>query len=163
MATFSEHIKQSKENLEFLESINNSDDTRKFWDWQVTSCFYIAVHLINAHTANFELHYRSHDDVNKALNPFSKLSPCKFNEDEYLAYTKLQNLSRRSRYLVSDNLKDKSEGARFTYEKHLKKAIVHLDTLLESISSKYEVNFEHKKIHCQNLKDRELRYFKKIS
>lgn len=71
-------------------------------------------------------------------------------------------MSRRSRYLVSDNRKDKSQDARFTYEKHLKKALVHLDTLLESISSKYEIHFEPKSIHCQNLKNIELKYFKKV-
>ena len=74
------------------------------FDWQVTICFYTAVHLINCHLANFGLQYRKHKDVKDALNPYT-ISPAKLPEDEYSAYISLQSLSRRSRYLVNENCK----------------------------------------------------------
>lgn len=109
MATFDEHIQQAKRNLSFLHKVNTG--IGQCWDWQVTISFYTAVHLVNAHIASrSNHHYRSHELVNNAINPYSLTSLSKLPEEEYLAYIKLQNLSRRARYLCHDDPKNRSEG-----------------------------------------------------
>jgi uncharacterized protein (UPF0332 family) len=118
MPEFDDHVLQAKRNLSFLQKIN--DQIEDCFDWQVTVCYYAALHLINAHTAKFGLQYRKHVDVIDAINPMHRLSPTKLPEDEYVAYIALQSLSRRARYLV--NVKDKqlcSEKVQYIYEKHL--------------------------------------------
>ena len=44
MPQFEDHVKQAQHNLKFLENINagNYDCV----DWQVTTCFYTALHLV---------------------------------------------------------------------------------------------------------------------
>lgn len=61
MPRFNEHIEQARHNILFLEFINKSGND--FCDWQVTTCFYIGVHLINAHLSMFNMQYRKHVDV----------------------------------------------------------------------------------------------------
>jgi hypothetical protein len=141
LANFAEHINQAKSNLEFLGSINQN--STKFWDWQVTVSFYIAVHLVNAHIAKkSNLHYRSHEDVNNALNPFNELSLTKFSEELYISYIKLQALARRARYLCHDKPKNKSKGAFFTYDKHFSKAVINLDDILTFMVKEYSLEFD---------------------
>ncbi len=157
MATFSEHINQAKSNLSFLGNITTIEGS---WDWQVTVSFYVAVHLANAHLAQkANLHYRTHADVDNALNFAQIMSPYRFNEQNYLAYRKLQNFSRRSRYLVNDNLSDKSKKAKFTHSIHLSKALTHLNTLMDFIKEEYAITFEIIEINCVELKNKELEFF----
>lgn len=131
-----------------LEKLNNgvSDSI----DWQVTTCFYTAVHIMNAHLAKIEdLHYKTHDEVDRALNPFS-LHKSKLDKEHYLAYEKLRNLSRRSRYLCHDdpNLRGNNSQGFTTDERHLAKAIKNLDILLTFCSVIHEVKFPRVKITC---------------
>lgn len=159
MATHLDHIGQAKRNLAFLEQINKNAPT--FYDWQVTVCFYSALHLINAHLSHFNLQYRKHKDVKDALNPFT-LSPARLPENEYTAYTALQSLSRRARYLVNE--KDgqiQSTQAFLTYEKHLSKALKHLDTLMSYFNGRYQLNLNPIIIHCSELKYTEVKFIKK--
>lgn len=158
MASFQEHINQAKKNLLFLNTINN--EISECWDWQVTVCFYVSVHLVNAHIANkTNQHYRSHEQVNEALNPFKPLSIAKLSEEEYKAYIKLQGLSRRSRYLCSDNLAVKKTQAFFTYDRHLSKAIKNLDRLLNFIKKEYSVEFDILRINCIDIHNNPLHFF----
>lgn len=153
MASFDEHIKQAKRNLHFFEKINHEIDD--CIDWQVTVCFYTALHLINAHLSTFNLQYRRHTDVKHALNPEVKVSPSRLPEDEYIAYVTLQMLSRRSRYLVNE--KDNNENssqAFFTYDKHLAKAIRHLDKLINYFVSRYSVDIKPVNVYCSEVKDK---------
>ena len=160
MATFDEHINQAKRNLAFLESINHN--IKDCIDWQVTVCFYTSLHLINAHLATFDLQYRKHVDVKDALNPERKLSISKLPEDEYVAYTSLQMLSRRSRYLVNEkDGKIGSEMAALTYETHLAKAIKHLDCLVLFFRVKYNIALPVASFQCTDLKRQSLKYFTK--
>ena len=159
MANFQEHINQAKKNLNFLSNtntfINNS------WDWQVTTCFYVAVHLVNAHIAKkIDQHYRSHEQVNDALNPFKTLSPTKISESHFLSYKKLQGLSRRSRYLCSDDTSNHDAGAFLTYDKHLAKALKHLESVLQFIHLEYGVNFPVSHIDCIEIKGKSFQFFK---
>lgn len=152
MAKVEEHLHQAKRNFKFLEGVNGqiSDSV----DWQVTVCFYTGLHLVNAHLANFGLNYRTHNKVKHAINPEVPLSPSKLPGDEYAAYISLQMLSRRSRYLVNE--KDgqlNSEHAALTFEKHLAKAIRHLDTLVGYYCKTYLATIPKIKIKCVGLKD----------
>jgi len=158
LASFEEHTRQVRHNLKFLESINKLDSAN--WDWQVTTCFYIAVHLINAHIARkSDQHYRSHELVNNAINPFNRISITKLSEELYISYIKLQNLSRRARYLCHDNPENRSTSGHVTYEKHFSKSLYHLDALLTFIESEYQVKFETISIDSLDLKGRSFSHF----
>lgn len=161
MATFDEHINQAKKNIKFLTSVNH--DIIDSWDWQVTVSFYVSVHLMNAHIAHkTNQHYRSHEDVNAALNPYMRLSPAKLDEDTFKSYIKLQGLARRARYLCHESSKFRDANACFTYDKHFSKAIKNLDKLLSFIASEYKVSFNPMSIHCADLKSYKSDYFKVI-
>jgi hypothetical protein len=126
----------------------------------VTISFYAAVHLINAHIAQKTgLHYRSHEQVFAAINPNEMMSVCKLKEDKYLSYAKLRNLSRRSRYLVSDQDNNQDTKAFFTYDKHFAKAIRHLDILISYINIEYKQNIQNIEVSCIELKQNELTNF----
>ena len=112
MPQFDKHIHQTSHNLKFLELVNQNGNN--FFDWQVTICFYTALHLVNAHLSLFQMQYRKHVDVKDAINPKniqSVSSGSALPDNEYLAYTKLQSLSRRSRYLVNEKDGNLNSGA----------------------------------------------------
>ena len=139
MAQFPEHIFQVENNLSFLKEVETKIDN--YFDWKVTICFYCAVHLANAHLSKFGLQYRQHNEVNFALNPETETSLSKLPENEYVAYITLQQLSRRSRYLVNEkdgNLKN--SNAFLTHEKHYERAKKHVYTLTYYLSSLYHLN-----------------------
>lgn len=117
-------------------------------------CFYSALHLINFHLVTCRnLQFRSHTQVKNALNPYASASPAKLPEDEYNAYEALRAMSRRSRYLVSEkgNRLESGVGA-FTYEKHLGRALRHLDKLLKYFNEKYLIEFEKIELKCAVIK-----------
>lgn len=160
MARFDDHILQAKRNLNFLSAINQS--VSEYYDWQVTVCFYAALHIVNAHLAMYNLQYRKHKDVNFALNFASQTSPARLPEEEYLAYTALQSLSRRSRYLVNE--KDGKIGSTtpfLTYEIHLARALRHLNKLIHHFDTHYKIGIDPITIRCSEIKQDELKYFKK--
>lgn len=97
------------------------------------------------------LHYRTHEDVKHAINPYSKLSLCVLPENIYLAYVKLEGLSRRARYLCSDDMKNRSEDEFFTYDKHFAKAIKNLDILLDFFKAEYKLSYPPLPIVCIEL------------
>lgn len=149
-----DHIQQARNNLKFLERVNGI--LKDSYDWQVTICFYSAVHLVNYHLAHNGQQYRSHTQIKNALNPASDLAPFKLPEDQYIAYEALRSMSRRSRYLVSES--DKAIGsdvAAFTYSKHLARAVRHLDTLLNYFGGKYSLEFALIQVVCDSLKSSE--------
>lgn len=137
MADFSSHLAQVHSNIDFLTKINLNCNNHI--DWQVTTCFYIGVHLINAFLANeANLHFSSHERVKDAISPNSQIPKTRLDDNTYLAYVKLRNLSRRSRYLCNDERPDKdTEQAFKTYEKHYLKAFGQLDKLLIFFYTKF--------------------------
>ena len=151
MAQFDDHANQAERNLQFLEQINGN--VKDCVDWQVTVCFYTALHLINAHLANFGLQYRTHNSVKDALNPERQTSVSKLPENEYTAYVGLQMLSRRSRYLVNEkDGQTSSQQAALTNEKHLVKALRNLDKLLMFFVTSYGRPMPHINVYCDRLK-----------
>lgn len=158
MASFDEHLTKAETNLSFLENVCSNE--KYFWDWKVTICFYSAVHLINAHIANkSSQHYRSHEQVLIAINPHEALSLSRLDEAKYLCYAKLRNLSRRSRYLVSDQDNNHETKAFFTYDRHFARAIRHLDVLITFINEEYKKDIKNIKVACLELKQSELTNF----
>jgi hypothetical protein len=156
MADFDAHLIQAKKNCRILSQINST--VPDSWDWQVTSAFYVAVHLMNAHLAIADgLHYKSHE---KVKNTLFKDGPCKIDESVYLNYVKLEGLSRRSRYLCSEKKEDTSEASHLTHDRHLSKAIKHLDAILTYMASIYKFDIELTEIDCIDLKGVNLNYFK---
>jgi hypothetical protein len=159
MADYQAHINQAKKNLVILSSISQRVD--QSWDWQVTCAYYVAVHLMNAHIAkSANLHYKTHEKVKNAL--YDSLSPCKIPDDIYTSYVKLENLSRRARYLCHDDPETAVDAAHafFTYDKHLKKAIIQLDKLLNYFSNLYNENLGSTEINCIEIKSLSLSNFK---
>jgi hypothetical protein len=137
MADFSSHLAQVKSNLDFLKKINTH--CNEYIDWQVTTCFYVGVHVINAFLANeANVHFGSHERVKDAISPNSPITATRLDESTYLAYVKLRNLSRRSRYLCSDERPDKEVERTFKiYEQHYRKSFSQLDKLMSFFYRKY--------------------------
>lgn len=164
MASYQEHINQANNNLQFLQKVSCS--IQESWDWQVTVCFYAAVHIINAHIAHkANQHYRSHELVSDAISPWQPLSPARLEEHEFYPYRTLQNLSRRSRYLISDDKKNQSTDSFLTFDKHFAKAIKNLDELLSYMEARYGSQIKGLiEIECIELESKasSLKYFKVI-
>lgn len=163
MASFDEHITHAKSNLDYLSKINNLINDR--WDWQVTTCFYTALHLMNAHIAKkANKNYLSHTRVDIALNPYG-MSVSKLDEDSYSAYNSLSNLSRRSRYLLTENRSQVDteidiQRECLTYSKHFKKAIHHLDKVISFINKEYGNQIGNTEVKCIDLKSMKFANFK---
>jgi hypothetical protein len=150
MASFDQHLLQAKNNLLFLKEINNKSN---FFDWQVTTCFYVAVHLVNAHLAKcHNIHYSSHKITKQAMNPHNTLAPCKIDIDVFDTYCSLEKLSRRSRYLCNDSLAHEPNRAFLTYEKHVKRAISRLNVIMMYFNKVYGTTFEKVEITCPKIK-----------
>lgn len=146
MASFDNHLQQAKNNLIFLKDIN---DKSKYFDWQVTACFYTAVHLIDAHLAKCaDLHYRTHEETKLAINPDNKLTLCKIEEQVYDIYVSLEKLSRRARYLCNENGQHEKVKPFLTYEKHVSRAISRLNSIMEYFNKTYGTQFEKIQIDC---------------
>jgi len=113
-------------------------------------------HIIQAKK---NLAFRRHNDVNHALNPEVALSTTKWSPEEFKSYIKLFQLSRRARYLVSESEGVIDQGRAFlTYDKHLARAVRHLDVLLVLFCRRYpEVTFKKISIKCIELKKNELK------
>ncbi|MGI4873422.1 MAG: hypothetical protein ACRYFX_19865 [Janthinobacterium lividum] len=143
--------------MDFLENLNAIPNK---WDWKVTACFYTAVHLINAHIAQqANMHFRSHKKVEQVINPYSAVVATRLQEDIFVSYQMLSNLSRRSRYICSVDGPE-SEPAQLTRDKHLKKALHHLDVLLQWFVATYPGQvFAPKTVRCPEL-TKDMTYFK---
>jgi hypothetical protein len=156
---FEDHIKQAKSNLSFIGIINHSAPNH--FDWQVTACFYTALHLVNAHLAQFGQQYRNHTDVKDVINPYNLTSVMKLSPDAYTAYESLFSLSRRARYLISkkdDNMM--TDAPFFTHDKHLAKSIRHLEALCRYFDDLYTLDLPKIPISCHQLKNKtEFQFF----
>ena len=158
MASFTEHLLQSKKNLSILSKVSTTIPNS--WDWQVTISFYTALHLANAHIAQkVNEHYRTHGKVGLALNPYISTNPSAFSEEAYVSYQALQNLSRRSRYLCHEKT-DSDATCHMTYDKHFAKAVRHLDIIINYFSKTYGQKFDSYDIFCDLLKKDTLLVFK---
>lgn len=160
MASYNEHLNQVKNNIKFLSAINGHANNHI--DWQVTTCFYIGVHLVNGFLAReSNLHFNSHERVKVAIDPGSINNSTRLDQPTFLAYAKLRNLSRRSRYLCnSENPAEDIEVAHLIQEKHFIKAFKNLDQLMRFFNIKYMDNYAVTRIaYPFTLETPNLRYF----
>jgi hypothetical protein len=127
----------------------------------VTIAFYAAIHFINAHLAqSVDQHFRTHHDVDLAINFCNTLSPCRLPESVYLKYKKLHNLSRRSRYLIHEDKKDADQlKAHLTYDTHFKSAILYLDGIIDFMKTEYAIDCQSHTLKCFELKQNSLNNF----
>ncbi len=160
MPRFNDHIEQAKKNFRFLSIINQTAPTH--FDWQVTTCFYTALHLVNAHLEKGgNMQFRNHSAVKHVISPFSNIAALKMPPEEYACYESLFSLSRRARYLIND--KDghlESADAFFTYDKHLAKSIRHLDKIAQYFTKLYDFDFPEINVKCSHLNQSNIKFFK---
>ncbi|MBA4155652.1 MAG: hypothetical protein C0512_15045 [Flavobacterium sp.] len=111
---------------------------------------------MNAHIAKkANKNYLSHTRVDLALNPYG-LSVAKLDEDTYASYNSLANLSRRSRYLLTENKNQVDtevdiQRQCLTYSTHFKKAVHHLDKILLFFQKEYGADFGKTNLKCIDL------------
>ncbi|MEN9447853.1 MAG: hypothetical protein RJA25_1143 [Bacteroidota bacterium] len=116
--------------------------------------FYSALHLINAHVnKKTGLNYKSHEEISVAINPNTSISLSKLPEFEYVAYISLQNLSRRSRYLLNDSNR-RDNTACFTTDLHYKKAIKNLQIVIDYFEKEYNESIFEINIFCPSLTEK---------
>ena len=161
MAEFNGHLAQARKNIDLFKKINQMPDT---YDWQVTIIFYAALHLANAHIVKtVNLHHRSHGKTGAALNPYITTNPSAFDEKAYLAYLGLLGLSRRARYLCSEDDGDKNDRTHHISEKHLAKAIRYLNEIIKYFSVTHEHKFDKVVIKCERIKSDKLDFFGSVN
>ncbi len=161
MGSYINHISQAQKNITFLKEVNSLPKPN--WDWQVTISFYSAVHFVNAYLAEKgDLHYRTHEDVKNALNTHNPMALYRIPENIYVAYVKLEGLSRRARYLCHEDFTNRATTEFFTYDKHFAKAIKNLDVIVNYFSTLYKLNITDLEVKCVDLEKTPLVKFKVI-
>lgn len=159
MPLFKDHLEKALSNREFLAVIN--EHSPKHYDWQVTVCFYTALHFVSAYASNFGLQYRSHSEIRHAINPANKSAASPLTWDAYIAYIALMSLSRRSRYLVLEGQTKNDPATQFTDKKHVTEAIRHLDEVLAWFETQHPYSVPKScKMRCAGIPyDKPLVYF----
>lgn len=137
MADFDRHIQRVRENMEFLTQIRTLQ--LRNWDWEVTVCYYVAVHLVNAHLATRNLHPTTHDETKKYINPQGVFNNQRLPEKVYEEFMFLTNQSRVSRYMHNPGNKDPSESTVIN-EKRLKLALESTNILIAYFNRLYALN-----------------------
>ena len=99
MAGRAAHIAKAAHNERFSNRVAEMNgDTDMFDDWEIISLFYAAVHLVDAHLANLELHPMSHVQP-EAGRPAGRNDLVRRHMPLlWPNYRQLQNLSHIARY-----------------------------------------------------------------
>lgn len=139
MPSFVKHIDKAIHNFEFLEQINSNIPNSI--DWQITVCYYTALHLVNAHLVSAspvgdKLQYRNHKDVQVALDYTNSTSVVKIDEKPYLKYLDLEMYSRRARYMTYGG--SLSSKLPIITDKHLANCIIALDIIIDYFRGVFE-------------------------
>lgn len=159
MANFVQHVAQARHNLSLLQILFPHT---KYYDWQVTVCYYTAVHLVNAHLAKTgNTHFQNHSETKNAIN-YKGTSISSIGETPFKHYVSLENLSRRARYL-SHQSKGNHPGRAFATEPyHLANALFKLENLMLYFGEKYAIQFSEMEVTCPEVKaelKNSLKYF----
>ena len=99
--TLNWHITQSIHNKEVSDFLNK--ETPAYIDWEITSLFYSALHLVNGYCKKNQLILPS---THRKRNPFIK----KNLPSAYVFYKKLFDLSMKSGYTVGIKMNSSSLG-----------------------------------------------------
>ena len=93
MADLKAHLTQVANNKALLRQL----DPRRFPDWSITVCFYIAVHYVEAYF--YRCHTTQHTFSHQKRR--SELSKTLFHDFNFRrSYRDLEDLSRKARYLM---------------------------------------------------------------
>ncbi|KGO89538.1 hypothetical protein Q764_07120 [Flavobacterium suncheonense GH29-5 = DSM 17707] len=123
----------------------------------------MSAHVVNKTNKN----YLSHTSVSDVINPTRVLSVGKIDEATYLSYTKLYQLSRRSRYLINEKVAQNKGGApqpdiqpcNLTYSTHFRKAVSHLEVVMNFMAKEYALTFSKTDLKCVDLNGMAFNYF----
>ena len=136
MASFRDHISQAEENISFLFQIRTLPDRNL--SWEVTVCYYIAVHLMNARIADkLQVTFDNHSDINKNLF-YDKNSSARIFRKVFITYKELTRLSRISRYLMDPNLKNPSMKIRIE-QQDIQNANDYTNTIIAYFNKEYNL------------------------
>ena len=95
MPGHSEHVRQARHNRAFMECVRR---TGKYRDWVVTSCFYCALHFVDAALSTVSVHPNRHEDRNSSLQWLKRSNRKLWSDAGYKHYRELQTQSRKARY-----------------------------------------------------------------
>lgn len=146
MLTEQQHLKQVEHNLSILRQINRSIGWSN--DWQITVCFYTALHIISAYLSKRGVTYTSHQDTFDALNPANPLNINAIPMNIYTQYKYLSDQSRLARYLTVGA----GSAPIVLNDNHLKKAIESLDVIMKYFADNESFGFSISKIGIPILK-----------
>jgi hypothetical protein len=147
------HLEKAIHNLKVLQhlEIHNSP----YRDWQVTVCFYVALHLTRLHLWDkIGQGYESHQTAEHALEPTNLLSLARMEPKPFADYMKLSMLSRKARYLFdggvpcSINEKSYCDSLRF------------LDSVMRYFAGKHGLELPVTPVKCPKLLEFRLVYFR---
>ena len=159
MATFIDHCNRAKSNHALFIKLNSEN---VFLDWQVTACFYCALHLISAHLLKAgSLRCKNHSAIEKHINFQNSNSSYRLSEDDFVSYANLYMLSKRARYMSCE--KDGVALDDVTYhisDKHIARAVRDLNRIIVCFENIYSQNLINpSKINCSRIKLEKLQYF----
>lgn len=98
------HLNQATHNEEFHECICKNFSHR-FYDWKITSLFYIAIHYLKALANQKGIDIgQTHYEIEQNVNPRKHNAAMKIKRGAWMEYKSLLNYSKNSRYdgIVSD-------------------------------------------------------------
>jgi len=101
-----QHIEQARHNQDFYDCIHERFDS-KFFDWKITTLFYIAIHYLKALAANRNIDIgETHYEIGNNVNPTSRHKPLMpISSNAWKAYRDIFQYSRTARY---EGIRDKS-------------------------------------------------------
>jgi hypothetical protein len=132
---------QAEKNLRILEDI--SREIRSCTEWQITICFYAALHLVKAHLAHCGFDCGDHTQLFGYLSGEDEKST-EVDSTLFDHYQALYKMSRRARYLFpkgGNPASNSSNVAPVFTDQDLFVALGYLSEVMEFSSSKYGDKF----------------------
>ena len=121
-------------------------------DWQITLCFYSALHLIKSHLAHNKVTARTHDDVSNFISNSQLVFAgiVGVPKDVQNAYTYLYKHSREARYLFPDGGDPDNDVAPPVFsDADLIEAVRRLNSIMKFYQSKYGNTFKKTAVTLQ--------------
>lgn len=133
-----DHLQRTRDNLDFL--IANQSSTHLHW--LVTTTYYTALHLIDAHLSKLNIHPPNHDKRKEVIQAASPFKGASVTSGCYSSYCALEGLSRMARYMCNEKNNGNSDQAHPTGPRHLKEALRHLTIVINELESRYKFGIE---------------------
>lgn len=92
------YLDQASHNEDFHQCIcDNFSD--KFYDWRITTLFYIAIHYLKALASKKGINIgQTHHEIEQNVNPKKNNAAMRIKQGAWMEYKSLLNYSRTSRY-----------------------------------------------------------------